>query len=188
MEYVHGVPLSQVLKKKGKLRELQALKIVRDVALGLDYAWQHQIIHRDVKPQNIMVSEDNAVKLCDLGLSKELGADISMSSTSSLSCTPAYASPEQLLGQKDCDCRTDTYSLGVTLYQMAVGKLPFEGGNITQFLHGHLQQPLPDPREKNPALSADAAKLIQRMMEKDRERRPEPGEVAKVLARHLAKF
>jgi serine/threonine protein kinase len=188
MEYVQGAPLSKVLKKRGKLRELQALKIVRDVALGLDYAWQHRIIHRDVKPQNIMVGQDNSVKLCDLGLSKELGGDISLTNVGSIQCSPAYASPEQLQGLKDIDCRTDTYSLGITLYQMAVGELPFQGKHITDFLRKHLQQAPPHPLTKNPELSQDAGKLIPRMLEKDRDRRPEPGEVAKALSRHLAKL
>lgn len=186
MEYVQGVPLSKVLKKRGKLRELQALKIVRDVALGLDYAWRHRIIHRDVKPQNIMIGQDNAVKLCDLGLSKDVGGDISVS-TGSIPCSPPYASPEQLQGLQDCDCRTDTYSLGVTLYEMAVGELPFSGKHLMDYLMKHLQQTPPHPLAKNPALSQDTGKLILRMMAKDRGLRPEPGEVAKVLTRHLSR-
>jgi hypothetical protein len=181
MEYVQGVPLSTVLQKRGKLREAQALKIVRDVALGLDYAWQHRIIHRDVKPHNIMMGRDNSVKLCDLGLSKELDRDLSLSSTGSIACSPAYASPEQLQGLKDCDCRTDTYSLGVTLYQMATGDLPFKGKNAATFLVKHLQVAPPDPLSKNPGLSPETGKLILRMLEKNRDQRPEPGEVAKAI-------
>lgn len=188
MEYVQGAPLSRILKKRGKIRELQALKIVRDVAAGLDYAWQHRIIHRDVKPENIMVGQDNGVKLCDLGLSKELGGDITLSSTSSVQCTPAYASPEQLQGLRDCDCRTDTYSLGVTLYRTVVGELPFQGRNAIDYLHRHLEVPAPDPLLKNPSLSRDTGKLILRMMKKDRRERPEPGEVANALTHHLSRF
>jgi hypothetical protein len=188
MEFVRGVPLSQVLKKRGKLRESQALRIVRDVSLGLDYAWQHRIIHRDVKPHNIMLGQDNSVKLCDLGLSKELDSDLSLSNTGSIQCSPAYASPEQLQGSQNCDCRTDTYSLGITLYQMVVGELPFKGKNIANFLVKHLQETPPHPLAKNPELSQDTGKLILRMMEKDRERRPEPGEVAKALSRFLSRI
>jgi len=187
MEYVRGATLGRVLKKRGKLPEELALRIVHEVARGLDYAWQHRIIHRDVKPHNIMLGQDQSVKLCDLGLSKELGSDISFSSTNSVPCSPAYASPEQLSGAKDCDCRTDVYSLGVTLYEMVVGELPFHAKNMAQFLIRHLQMSPPDPRTKNPALSSDAGKLILRMMEKSRDQRPEPGEIARVLARHLAK-
>jgi len=187
MEYVQGMPLSHVLKKKGKLRERQALKVARDVALGLDYAWQHRIIHRDVKPHNIMMGQDQSVKLCDLGLSKELDRDLSLSNTGSIHCSPAYASPEQLQGVQDCDCRSDTYSLGITLYQMVVGELPFKGKTSAHYLIKHLQETPPHPMAKNPELSQDTGKLILRMMEKDRERRPEPGEVAQVLTRHLSK-
>jgi len=187
MEYVRGATLGRVLKKRGKLPEKLALRIVQEVAQGLDYAWQRRIIHRDVKPHNIMLVQDQSVKLCDLGLSKELGSDISFSSTNSVPCSPAYASPEQLAGAKDCDCRTDVYSLGVTLYEMAVGQLPFQAKNMAQFLIRHLQMTPPDPRSKNPALSPETGKLILRMMEKSRDQRPEPGEIAHVLARHLAK-
>lgn len=187
MEYVRGATLGRVMKKRGRLPEKLALRIVKEVAQGLDYAWQHRIIHRDVKPHNIMLGQDQSVKLCDLGLSKELGSDISFSSTGSVPCSPAYASPEQLQGAKDCDCRTDTYSLGVTLYEMVTGELPFQARNLAQFLIRHLQQPPPDPRSKNSALSPQTGKLILRMMEKLRENRPEPGELARVLERHLAK-
>lgn len=188
MEYVRGVSLSQVLKKRGKLPERLALKIVNEVAQGLDYAWQQRIIHRDVKPQNIMLGQDRGVKLCDLGLSKEVDSDISFSGTGSVPCSPPYASPEQLQGLGDCDCRTDTYSLGVTLYQMVVGELPFQATRMTDFLFKHLQETPPHPLAKNPELSQDTGKLILRMMEKARERRPEPGEVARALSRHLARF
>lgn len=187
MEYVNGVPLSQVLQKKGKLGERLALSIVRDVALGLDFAWQHRIIHRDVKPHNIMMGQDHGVKLCDLGLSKELGGDISVTSVSAVQCTPAYSSPEQLQGLKDIDCRTDTYSLGVTLYQMVTGDLPFHGNRLADYLVRHLQRPPPDPLSKNPALTPQTGKLILRMMEKLRENRPEPGEVARALTKWLAR-
>lgn len=187
MEYVHGASLSRVIKKRGKLPERLALEIVRDVALGLDFAWQHRIIHRDVKPHNIMLGRDHAVKLCDLGLSKEVDSDISLSGTGSIRCSPAYASPEQLQGLGDCDCRTDTYSLGVTLYQMVVGELPFQATRMTDYLFKHLQETPPHPLAKNPALSQDTGKLILRMMEKSRERRPEPAEVSRALSRHLAR-
>ena len=186
MEYVRGATLGRVLKKRGRLPEKLALRIVKELAQGLDYAWQHRIIHRDVKPHNIMLGQDQSVKLCDLGLSKELGSDISFSSTGSVPCSPAYASPEQLQGVKDCDCRTDTYSLGVTLYEMVTGELPFQARNLAQFLIRHLQQPPPDPRSKNGLLSPQTGKLILRMMEKLREERPEPGEIARALERHLA--
>lgn len=188
MEFVTGVPLSDVLDKKGKLKELQALKVARDVASGLAYAWEHRIVHRDVKPQNIMMGRDDSVKLCDLGLSKHLDSDLSLTSTGSIQCSPPYASPEQLQGMKDCDCRSDVYSLGITLYHLVTGELPFKAKNPATWLVRHLQTPPPDPLSRNPALSPDTGKLILRMIEKRREDRPEPAEVAKALSRHLSKF
>jgi serine/threonine-protein kinase len=185
MEFVDGVALDKVLDTRGKLGEKKALEVVRQVAQGLDYAWKHRIIHRDVKPQNIMLTHDRRAKLCDLGLSKDVTSDVSFTVTGSINCSPQYASPEQGQGAKDLDCRTDTYSLGVVLYQMVVGELPFQGSSPGQLLLQHATQPPPHPLSRNPSLSPRMVKLILRMMDKDRDNRPEPGEVARVLDKLL---
>lgn len=173
MEYVRGAPLDNVIKKKGKLLERKALRIVRQAAEGLQFAWEHRIVHRDVKPQNLMITEDRVVKILDLGLSKSVDTDISLTVTGSILCSPAYASPEQAQGVHDLTFKTDVYSLGCSLFQMVTGRLPFEAETPAEFILQHVTKDPPHPLAVNPSLSADMGKLIMKMMEKDPERRPE---------------
>jgi serine/threonine protein kinase len=185
MEFVDGPSLEHVLEKRGKLREHTALEIVRQIAQALDYAWKRKIIHRDVKPQNIMLTHGKRVKLCDLGLSKDVTSDISLTMTGSVNCSPPYASPEQAQGLHDIDCRSDVYSLGVSLYQMLCGELPFKGRSPGQFLIQHVTKAPPDPASKNSSISPTVNKLILRMLEKTPKDRPDPDELEKILTRLL---
>ncbi len=185
MEFVEGPNLEKVLEKRGRLPERAALEIVRQVAEALDYAWQRRIIHRDVKPLNIMIMRDRHVKLCDLGLSKDVTSDITLTMTGSVNCSPPYASPEMAQGLKKVDCRTDVYSLGVSLFQLATGSLPFSARSPGEYLIAHVTKTPPDPRSKNPAVSEPTAKLILRMLEKSPHERPTPSEVARTLRKSL---
>jgi serine/threonine protein kinase len=185
MEFVDGPSLENVLHKKGILKEGTALEIVRQVAQALDYAWSHKIIHRDIKPQNIMLSQERTVKLCDLGLSKDVTSDISLTMTGSVNCSPPYASPEQAQGLKDVDIRSDVYSLGVSLFQMLCGELPFKGNAPGQFLIQHVTKAAPSPRSKNPKISPSVSDLILRMLEKNSKDRPMPGDIARAITRSL---
>jgi len=185
MEFVDGPSLEKAIHSKGVLPEHTAMEITRQVAQALDYAWAHKIIHRDIKPQNIILSGGRTVKLCDLGLSKDVTSDISLTMTGSVNCSPPYASPEQAQGLKDVDVRSDMYSLGVTLYQMCCGELPFKGHSPGQFLIQHVTEKPPNPLVKNPRLSPQIAKLILRLLEKDPAARPWPGELAKALTKFL---
>src|SRR5436190_14846018 len=174
MEFVDGPSLEEVLHKKGILKEHTALEVARQVAQALDYAWNHKIIHRDIKPQNIMLSQDRTVKLCDLGLSKDVTSDISLTMTGSVNCSPPYASPEQAQGLRDMDIRSDVYSLGVSLFQMVCGELPFKGNAPGQFLIQHVTKAPPEPRSKNPRISPSLNDMILRMLQKDAKGRPMP--------------
>src|SRR5436190_10743668 len=185
MEYVDGPSLEEVLHKKGVLKANLALEIVRQVAQALDYAWTHSIIHRDIKPPNIMLSHDRTVKLCDLGLSKDMTNDASLTITGSVNCSPPYASPEQAQGSRTMDIRSDVYSLGVSLFQMLCGELPFKGNAPGQFLIQHVTKAPPDPRTKNSKISESVGALILRMLEKDAKDRPMPGDIAKAITRSL---
>ncbi len=180
-----GPSLEDVLHKKGVLKEHTALEVVRQVAQALDYAWSHKIIHRDIKPQNIMLSQERTVKLCDLGLSKDVTSDISLTMTGSVNCSPPYASPEQAQGSREMDIRSDVYSLGVSLFQMLCGELPFKGHAPGQFLLQHVTKAPPDPRSKNPKISVSVNALILRMLEKEPTNRPLPGDIAKAITRSL---
>ncbi|HZE96299.1 MAG TPA: serine/threonine-protein kinase, partial [Planctomycetota bacterium] len=185
MEYVDGPSLEDVLQKKGMLKDALALEIVRQVAQALDYAWTHTIIHRDIKPQNIMLCQDRTVKLCDLGLSKDVTRDAALTMTGSVNCSPPFASPEQAQGLKNVDIRSDVYSLGVTLFQMLCGELPFKGNAPAQFLIQHVTKAPPDPRSKNPKIQPWISGLILRMLDKDPTLRPMPGDLAKMITRSL---
>jgi len=170
MEYVEGLPLSKILQEQGKLPEAQALAFALQVARGLDYAWQHRIIHRDIKSENILISPQKVAKICDLGLCRDIGT--TSAGKEGFACTPSYASPEQARRDRDLDCRTDIYSLGIVLYQMATGTLPFQGKPL-DLLAKHLSEAPPSPLSRNPSLSPGLNRLILDMIEKDKSKRPQ---------------
>lgn len=186
MEFVDGETLDAMLDEKTRLGEKRALDIVRQAAEGLDYAWrEHKIIHRDIKPGNLLVTRDWTVKICDLGLSKQVGKDLTLTLTGQINCTPAYASPEQGRGMRELDCKADTYSLGCTLYHMLTGDLPFVGEGPGDLILKHSTEPRPNPQAKNPGVSRQAAQLTMRMMAIDPDERPMPGELARALKKYL---
>ncbi|MCF6176932.1 MAG: serine/threonine protein kinase [Victivallaceae bacterium] len=172
ISYIDGVELSNLLKVENMMDEGKALQIVRDIAEALNYAWdKFNILHRDVKPGNIMIEQDSTAMLMDLGLSKIVSDDISLTVTGTAVGTPAYISPEQAKGEKDIDFRTDVYSLGATLFQMVTGELPFNARTGLEIASKHIIAPLPDCQKINPAITDSCKLLVEKMMEKDRESR-----------------
>ena len=169
MMYIKGEDLSAVIKRKKKLDEVPALKIIRDVAATLDYAWQkHKLIHRDVKPSNIMLTSEGTVKLLDLGISKIYGIDEEeLTQRGVMVGSPYYVSPEQAKGD-DVDFHADMYSLGATFYQMVTGQPPFDAETTLGIVSRHLCDPVPDPRMINENISERTALLIMKMLEKKR--------------------
>lgn len=165
MEYVNGGSLADRLEK-GRICEAEALTIARAVAAGLEYAAKQGIVHRDIKPDNIMLSRDGDVKIADLGLAKETGAEKSKTMSHSSMGTPHYISPEQASDAKRVDCRTDIYSLGATLYHALAGVPPFDSDTSMGVLLKHLREAVPDVREANPEISAGLARMIMKMMQK----------------------
>jgi len=124
MEYIDGQSLDKVLKRRGKLSVDESIKIFSQVLDGVGYAHDKGVIHRDLKPSNIMVCADGTTKVTDFGIAKVLG-DTKLTRTGTSMGSPDYMSPEQVLGKKDIDHRTDIYSLGATLYEMLTGRPPF---------------------------------------------------------------
>lgn len=163
MNYIKGESIKTKLKKEGKIAVDESLHIVQQVGESLYYAWDEaKIIHRDVKPDNIMITDDGIVKLTDLGLAMQFSdwkADMDISGS------PSYMSPEQFSGAP-LDTRTDIYSLGITLFQMLTGTLPFNGETVKTIAKQHFEEPPPPVNKVNPKLSQKVANLVNRMLMK----------------------
>jgi serine/threonine protein kinase len=172
MEYVDGKGLESMLERDGKIPEKEALRIIRGAAEGLAHAWRKfKIFHRDIKPSNIMIDCDGNPKLMDMGISKNLSDDKSMTMTGVIVGTPCYMSPEQAKSEKNIDFRTDIYSLGATLYHISTGALPFDGETQISIITKHVIEPLISAKGKNPDLSPQCSVLIDIMMAKDPKKR-----------------
>ena len=177
MEYVQGDDLNLYLMRRTfKFSEYQARYIARRVAAALEYAWNYQrIIHRDVKPANIMLTKSGEIKLLDLGISKKLDDDPNAlghtTADGLLVGSPTYMSPEQVSAGKDIDFRTDMYSLGITLYHILAGKPPYDGTSVVDVITQHFSAPIPDIREVRPDISRRFANIIKKMMAKQKEDR-----------------
>lgn len=172
MEYVEGKTIADDLAAGRIFNEQEALDIVIQVAQALDHAHAMGLVHRDVKPKNIMVTKDGVVKLADLGLARET-ADIETAQYEAGKAygTPYYIAPEQIKGMVDIDGRADIYSLGATFYHMVTGRVPFTGEDSAEIMRKHLKEPLIPPDHINTSLSAGVSEIIEVMMAKRREDR-----------------
>ena len=170
-EYIEGENLNDVIRNKGKLPLPQAIWISLSVAKALDAAHKKQIIHRDVKPNNIILTNEDEVKLLDFGIAKfkqESSAEIT--GEGAIIGTPAFMSPEQMRGES-LDARTDLYSLGVVFYELVTGKLPFEGSSIHDLIFKAITEAPPLPTSLNPEITPEVESIILKCLEKDREKR-----------------
>jgi serine/threonine-protein kinase len=176
MEFVDGAPVTTLMKRDGRLDEQRCLRIAIQVARALAHAHKNGIVHRDIKPENIMLTATGGAKLCDLGLAKQTkgDADVTMDGTSV--GTPNYISPEQARGEEKIDIRSDIYSLGASLYHMAVGAPPFSGANPMVVMTKHVTEFAEPPKKRCPALSEGYSALVMKMMQKRREDRPQDPE------------
>ncbi|OQA01001.1 MAG: Serine/threonine-protein kinase PknB [Planctomycetes bacterium ADurb.Bin412] len=167
MTFVDGEDLHKRLDREKLIDEREALGIVRKVADTLRTVWEeYHILHRDIKPSNIMLDKRGDPKVMDLGLSKNLADNMSLTMTGAALGTPHYISPEQALNRTTIDFRSDIYSLGATLYHLTTGTLPYNGSSVAAIMIQHVNEPLPLPKERNPLLSDACSCLIETMMAK----------------------
>lgn len=167
MEYVDGGSLRDTLRANKKLSEEQAVVIVEAIASALQTAEEHNIVHRDIKPDNIMFTKRGEIKLADLGIAKSRSSDnVTLTKTNVMIGTPAYLPPEQARNAKGVDARADIYSLGATFYEMLTGEPPYPGEDTIEILHKLLMSPVPDPRKINPEVSPASASIIMKMLAK----------------------
>ncbi|OQA77388.1 MAG: Serine/threonine-protein kinase PknB [Lentisphaerae bacterium ADurb.Bin242] len=175
MEYIGGGSAQTILDREGCIDATRAAVIMQKVCAGLIEAEKLGIVHRDIKPENIMFTEDGTVKILDLGLAKiygdkRIGKDAITVSLTSLG-TPQYMSPEQAIDATNCDSRADIYSIGVTLYQLCTGRLPFDSPDLKELRRMHaMDTPVP-PTVYQPSLRKDFETIILRCMEKKRDDR-----------------
>jgi serine/threonine-protein kinase len=185
MEYIDGPTVGELLKRGGALDEKRALNIVTQIAKALQHAFNHGIIHRDIKPDNIMLTREGVAKLCDLGLAKVASPqdnDSSGTKPGASMGTPYYIAPEQARGEQTVDTRADIYSLGASFYHMTAGDVPFPGQSAADVISKHLTEPVTPPRVKNPLISGPVDWVIVKMMQKAREDRYQtPNELVKDL-------
>ncbi|MCA8923249.1 MAG: serine/threonine protein kinase [Planctomycetes bacterium] len=179
LEFVDGETLDRALNRDGRLPERRVLDIGRQVALGLDAAAQAGVIHRDVKPENIMLTRDGVAKLCDFGIVKlDQLQEGTLTLNGTTVGTPHYISPEQARGEDTLDVRSDLYSLGISLYHLATGHVPFTGRSQGAILVRHILEPVPDPRTHEPSLSREFAEVVRGLTHKKPDDRYPSGQAA----------
>jgi len=188
MEYINGETILEIMRREKIVAVPFALNVAYQTSKALEHAAIHRIIHRDIKPGNIMINHHGTIKLCDLGFAKISSIDLLTKKGTTLG-TPYYMSPEQCRGLPDIDTRSDIYSLGATLYHMLVGKVPFSGKTASEILKKHLTDSLVIPQERRAEMSEYLCHIIEKMMAKNREDRYEnPTELLAELEPVIARY
>jgi tRNA A-37 threonylcarbamoyl transferase component Bud32 len=167
MKYIEGETLKARLARS-PLAADEITKIVKSVGQALAYAHQQGILHRDVKPSNVMLANDGQIYLADFGLARIAQAGESTLSSDMILGTPQYISPEQAIGKKELDAGTDIYSFGVMIYEMVVGRVPFSADTPFSIIHDHIYTPLPLPRSINPNVPEDVERVLLKCLAKER--------------------
>ncbi len=182
MEYVRGRSVEQLIAEQGAVGVGRSLAIMHGAALGLHAAHQAGIVHRDVKPGNLLLDEHGTVKLADFGIAKLVGGDFTrLTRTDMMLGTLQYASPEQFDG-RPVDARSDIYSLGITLYHMLTGARPFESKNTLALIQRHMEEVPPPAHLRNALVPEPVSALAARMIAKDpRGRFQDAGELARAV-------
>ena len=171
MEYVAGLSVREILHAEGLLAPPQAVDVLEQTLAALQHAHRQGIVHRDVKPENLMVTRDGVVKVADFGLARAF-ADAQITEAGNVTGTVQYLAPEQLQGEP-ADPRTDLYALGVVAFELLTGHLPFTGETPMAIAYKHIHEPMPRPSSTNPAVPASLDGWVASVTEKQRELRPE---------------
>jgi serine/threonine-protein kinase len=167
MEFVDGQSVRSLLDREGPMDADRATRIIRQVADALAYAHENGIVHRDIKPDNVMLTKEGTAKLADLGLARQMDAEATaLTRTGTGMGTPFYMAPEQAADAKRADARSDLYSLGATWYHMVTGHVPFEGDTPLEIMQKHLKEPVKSPAAIRPGLPRAVSLTIERMMAK----------------------
>ena len=164
-EYVDGENLKELVVRKGRLEIPEALEIALEIARGLAFAHEHGLVHRDVKPQNVLLNGDGRAKVTDFGIARSLDVD-GMTQTGTVLGTSNYIAPEQASGQR-VDAQTDVYALGVVLYEMLVGDVPFPGESFVAVAMKHVNEPPPNLLDVRKDVPLRLAAAVDRALEKD---------------------
>jgi serine/threonine protein kinase len=169
MEYVEGQSLAQVLERKGPLPIMHACKFAWQAAKGLQHACDKKMVHRDIKPQNLMLTPQGVVKILDFGLARlaERPQQGGLTQESVTMGTPEYIAPEQASDARQADIRSDIYSLGCTLYALLGGRPPFSGETAMQIILAHIAVPPPPLRELRPEVPEELAAVVAKMIAKE---------------------
>lgn len=165
MELIDGKVLSEVIKEKGRIEYKEAISIIRQVASALSLAHKNQIIHRDIKPHNILITSTGVAKLADFGIAKAVSAATIVGGNNKIMGSVHYFSPEQARGAY-VDERSDIYSLGIVLYEMLTGKVPFDGDNPVSIALMHINDPMPSLTKEVPGIPPQLEKIVNKATEK----------------------
>jgi serine/threonine-protein kinase len=182
MEYLEGTTINKMIEQGKVFEEPEAVEIVLQIAHALDHAHRRGMVHRDVKPANIIMTNEGVAKLADLGLAQTTDESLSEDDKGTVRGTPFYIATEQIKGLSDIDARADIYSLGATLYHMVTGQPPFPGKKVRGILDAHLHKELVPPDHLNTKLSSGLGEVVEFMMAKDRNKRyPTPRDLIRDL-------
>jgi serine/threonine-protein kinase len=183
MEFVSGGSVQDILNRQRKMPVGQAVQIIAEAARGLEYAHKKGIVHRDVKPDNLMLSDAGMTKIGDMGLARGLNEKVGPEEETSVIGTPHYIAPEQVLGEQ-ADFRSDIYSLGATMYRMLTGVTPYQAPSVRDLVNKKVREDAPPAHEMSPEVPKSLSEILARMMARDPGRRyQDMGEVAAALER-----